>query len=154
MPAQRRPPDQRQHERGEHHPQEDRAARPDLVEELLASAAPNCTEAMRSTRTRHGSAGTGPARVARGDNRASVAMTDAQHARSAPARERTYEELEAIFSRLDAPFALVDLDAMWANAREMLGRAARDADPGGEQVGALPAAARARSSRATRASAA
>jgi D-serine deaminase-like pyridoxal phosphate-dependent protein len=42
----------------------------------------------------------------------------------AGARERTYEELEAIFSGVDAPFALVDLDAMWSNAREMLDRAA------------------------------
>ncbi|MET0205988.1 MAG: alanine racemase [Thermoleophilaceae bacterium] len=44
---------------------------------------------------------------------------------AAPAltRERSYEELEAICSGLDAPFALVDLDAMWSNAREMLGRA-------------------------------
>jgi D-serine deaminase-like pyridoxal phosphate-dependent protein len=41
----------------------------------------------------------------------------------APARERSYEELEAIFAEVDAPFALVDLDAMWANADEMLGRA-------------------------------
>jgi len=39
------------------------------------------------------------------------------------ARERTYEELESIFARVDAPFAFVDLDAMWSNAREMLGRA-------------------------------
>jgi D-serine deaminase-like pyridoxal phosphate-dependent protein len=39
------------------------------------------------------------------------------------ARERSYEELEAICADLDAPFALVDLDAMWSNAREMLGRA-------------------------------
>jgi D-serine deaminase-like pyridoxal phosphate-dependent protein len=42
----------------------------------------------------------------------------------AGARERTYEELETIFSGVDAPFALVDLDAMWSNAREMLDRAA------------------------------
>src|SRR5919109_1580451 len=40
------------------------------------------------------------------------------------ARERSYEELESIFSGIDAPFALVDLDAMWSNAREMLDRAA------------------------------
>ncbi len=40
------------------------------------------------------------------------------------ARDRTYEELERIFADVDAPFALVDLDAMWSNAREMLGRAA------------------------------
>ena len=39
------------------------------------------------------------------------------------ARERSYEELEAICADLDAPFALVDLDAMWSNARAMLGRA-------------------------------
>jgi D-serine deaminase-like pyridoxal phosphate-dependent protein len=39
------------------------------------------------------------------------------------ARERSYEELESIFSGVDAPFALVDLDAMWSNAREMLERA-------------------------------
>src|ERR687892_1870487 len=40
------------------------------------------------------------------------------------ARERSYEELESIFNGVDAPFALVDLDAMWSNAREMLERAA------------------------------
>jgi D-serine deaminase-like pyridoxal phosphate-dependent protein len=40
------------------------------------------------------------------------------------ARERTYEELESIFIGVDAPFALVDLDAIWSNAREMLDRAA------------------------------
>jgi D-serine deaminase-like pyridoxal phosphate-dependent protein len=40
------------------------------------------------------------------------------------AHERTYEELERIFAHVDAPFAFVDLDAMWSNAREMLGRAA------------------------------
>jgi D-serine deaminase-like pyridoxal phosphate-dependent protein len=40
------------------------------------------------------------------------------------ARERSYEELESIFAGVDAPFALVDLDAMWSNAREMLRRAA------------------------------
>ncbi len=39
------------------------------------------------------------------------------------ARERSYEELESIFAGVDAPFALVDLDAMWSNAREMLVRA-------------------------------
>jgi D-serine deaminase-like pyridoxal phosphate-dependent protein len=41
----------------------------------------------------------------------------------AAARERTYEELEAIFAGIDAPYALVDLDAMWANGAEMLARA-------------------------------
>ena len=39
------------------------------------------------------------------------------------ARERTYEELERIFAGVDAPFAFVDLDAMWSNAGEMLVRA-------------------------------
>jgi D-serine deaminase-like pyridoxal phosphate-dependent protein len=39
------------------------------------------------------------------------------------ARERTYEELERIFEGVDAPFAFVDLDAMWSNAAEMLARA-------------------------------
>ena len=41
----------------------------------------------------------------------------------AVARERTYEELESIFAGVDAPFALVDLDAMWSNGQEMLARA-------------------------------
>ena len=41
----------------------------------------------------------------------------------ATARERSYEELEEIFAGTTAPFAFVDLDAMWSNAREMLGRA-------------------------------
>ncbi len=40
-----------------------------------------------------------------------------------PARERTHEELEEVFSRLDAPFAFVDLDAMWSNSRKLLERA-------------------------------
>jgi D-serine deaminase-like pyridoxal phosphate-dependent protein len=40
------------------------------------------------------------------------------------ARERTYEELEETFAGIDAPFAFVDLDAMWSNGREMLARAA------------------------------
>jgi D-serine deaminase-like pyridoxal phosphate-dependent protein len=42
----------------------------------------------------------------------------------AAARERTYEELESICAGIDAPFALVDLDAMWSNGAEMLARAA------------------------------
>jgi D-serine deaminase-like pyridoxal phosphate-dependent protein len=41
---------------------------------------------------------------------------------SAPAG--AWERLERACSRLDAPFALVDLDAMWANATAMLARAA------------------------------
>ena len=39
-------------------------------------------------------------------------------------RERSYEELERVFADVDAPFAFVDLDAMWSNAGEMLERAA------------------------------
>ena len=34
-----------------------------------------------------------------------------------------YERYETAFSALDAPFAFVDLDAMWENAGELLGRA-------------------------------
>ena len=34
-----------------------------------------------------------------------------------------HETLERIFSGHDAPFALLDLDAMWSNAEEMLSRA-------------------------------
>jgi D-serine deaminase-like pyridoxal phosphate-dependent protein len=45
----------------------------------------------------------------------------AVHRTEAPALG--YEELERIFADVDAPFALVDLDAMWSNAREMLARA-------------------------------
>jgi len=41
----------------------------------------------------------------------------------ATAPTRSYEELEAIFAEVEAPFAFVDLDAMAANAAEMLGRA-------------------------------
>jgi D-serine deaminase-like pyridoxal phosphate-dependent protein len=37
---------------------------------------------------------------------------------------RPYEEYEQIFAEVEAPFAFVDLDAMTANAAEMLGRAA------------------------------
>jgi D-serine deaminase-like pyridoxal phosphate-dependent protein len=50
-----------------------------------------------------------------------VAITEAGPA--AAARERTYEELESIFAGIDAPYALVDLDAMWSNGRELLARA-------------------------------
>ena len=35
-----------------------------------------------------------------------------------------HESLERIFSGHDAPFALLDLDAMWLNATEMLARSA------------------------------
>jgi D-serine deaminase-like pyridoxal phosphate-dependent protein len=53
-----------------------------------------------------------------------VAATEVVRPGAPPARERSYEELERIFAGVDAPFAFVDLDAMWSNARELLGRAA------------------------------
>jgi D-serine deaminase-like pyridoxal phosphate-dependent protein len=37
--------------------------------------------------------------------------------------EQSHERYERVFAELEAPFAFVDLDAMWANAAEMLGRA-------------------------------
>jgi D-serine deaminase-like pyridoxal phosphate-dependent protein len=36
---------------------------------------------------------------------------------------RSHADYEAIFDEVEAPFAFVDLDAMWSNAEEMLGRA-------------------------------
>ena len=76
---------------------------------VLASAAPNWTEATaantRSRRAVYGRPGSWRCTVQR---RASA----------------TYEELERIFAGVDAPFAFVDLDAMWSNAAEMLARAA------------------------------
>jgi len=36
---------------------------------------------------------------------------------------RSHAELEAIFEEVEAPFAFVDLDAMWSNSGAMLGRA-------------------------------
>ena len=36
---------------------------------------------------------------------------------------QSYERYERIFAEVEAPFAFVDLDAMWANAAAMLGRA-------------------------------
>ncbi|MCW2988894.1 MAG: hypothetical protein JWM24_1832 [Solirubrobacterales bacterium] len=41
---------------------------------------------------------------------------------SVPA-EQSHERYEQIFAEVEAPFAFVDLDAMWANAEAMLGRA-------------------------------
>lgn len=35
---------------------------------------------------------------------------------------QSYDRYERIFAEVEAPFAFVDLDAMWANAEEMLGR--------------------------------
>jgi D-serine deaminase-like pyridoxal phosphate-dependent protein len=37
--------------------------------------------------------------------------------------EQSHSRYEGIFEEVDAPFAFVDLDAMWANAAQMLGRA-------------------------------
>lgn len=51
-----------------------------------------------------------------------MSATATEAGTAAPAR--SYEELEAIFADVEGPFAFVDLDAMWSNAREMLGRAA------------------------------
>ncbi|HEY7455807.1 MAG TPA: amino acid deaminase/aldolase [Solirubrobacterales bacterium] len=40
-----------------------------------------------------------------------------------PALDQSHERYEAIFAEVGAPFAFVDLDALWANAGEMLARA-------------------------------
>src|SRR3954467_14829355 len=36
---------------------------------------------------------------------------------------QSHERLESIFAEVEAPFAFVDLDALWSNGDEMLGRA-------------------------------
>src|SRR5215211_6475245 len=70
---------------------------------VLASPEPNCTEpAASSTRATGGTA--------------------------APYRRRhnrpvDWESYERAFAGVEAPFALVDLDALWANAADMLARA-------------------------------
>jgi D-serine deaminase-like pyridoxal phosphate-dependent protein len=40
-----------------------------------------------------------------------------------PAATGSYEDYEALFGSIEAPFAFVDLDAMWANAADMVRRA-------------------------------
>jgi D-serine deaminase-like pyridoxal phosphate-dependent protein len=40
-----------------------------------------------------------------------------------PVREQSHARYDEVFSELEAPFAFVDLDAMWANADDMLRRA-------------------------------
>jgi D-serine deaminase-like pyridoxal phosphate-dependent protein len=40
-----------------------------------------------------------------------------------PASDQSHARFEEIFEEVEAPFAFVDLDAMWSNAEEMLGRA-------------------------------
>jgi D-serine deaminase-like pyridoxal phosphate-dependent protein len=47
----------------------------------------------------------------------------ATQTRARPAAGGDYERFEALFADVEAPFALVDLDAMWANAADMLRRA-------------------------------
>ena len=63
------------------------------------------------------------ARAGSGAPRNTACVVTKHAAPPAVARERTYEELESIFAGVDAPFALVDLDAMWSNGQEMLARA-------------------------------
>lgn len=41
-----------------------------------------------------------------------------------PAPPQSHERYERLFAEVEAPFAFVDLEAMWTNAEEMLGRAA------------------------------
>lgn len=41
-----------------------------------------------------------------------------------PVPPQSHDRYEQIFAEVEAPFAFVDLDAMWANAEAMLGRAA------------------------------
>jgi D-serine deaminase-like pyridoxal phosphate-dependent protein len=43
--------------------------------------------------------------------------------RVSPPLSQSHQRYERIFAEVEAPFAFVDLDAMWANAEEMLGRA-------------------------------
>jgi D-serine deaminase-like pyridoxal phosphate-dependent protein len=42
---------------------------------------------------------------------------------SMASRNQSHERYEQVFAEVEAPFAFVDLEAMWANAEEMLGRA-------------------------------
>src|SRR5215218_8644584 len=63
----------------------------------FASAAPNCTDETATT-----------TRTVGGIRSARTMARD----RTQP-QERTYEELERIFADVDAPFAFVDLDALW-----------------------------------------
>ncbi len=82
-----------------------------------------------------------------------VAATDTATTRPTSGATEGHARLERIFAELDAPFALVDLDAMWCErARDAHARGGQ-ADPGGQQVGALPAAAGAHPATTTSASA-
>jgi D-serine deaminase-like pyridoxal phosphate-dependent protein len=42
-----------------------------------------------------------------------------------PAPQQSHQRYERIFAEIEAPFAFVDLDAMWANADQLLDRAGR-----------------------------
>ena len=102
------------------HPEEDRAAGAQVVEEGLGE------RTRRSARRRRPEARERePARAHRNPrHNRGVATTVASAVVPAAARPLAYEELEAVFRGVDAPFALVDLDAIWSNAAEMLTRAA------------------------------
>ena len=54
---------------------------------------------------------------------------------------RTGPVYDRATAHLDAPLAVVDLEAFDANADDLVRRAGGQAGPGGEQVGALPRAA-------------
>ena len=138
---QRGPPQRHEHERREERPQEHRAACADLVEK--AALRQRGAELHRGDR---------PSRTRNRGRHPGIMPTwpSLQKPATLPARKRSYEELEQIFSDIDAPFALVDLDALWSNSRRDARARRGHADPRGEQVGALPGTARARSSSATR----
>ena len=104
-PAHRRPPERREHDRREQGPQQHGAAGADVVEQRLGQRAPELHRRRRPENERDG-------RDAVGHWRQAIrAMDDTRR-------------LERIFEGHDAPFALVDLDAMWSNAAEMLARSA------------------------------
>ena len=103
-PPHLRPPQQREDHRGEQRAQQHRAAGPHLVEQRLGHRAADLHRRHRRDDER--------------DGRHSVSHS----AVKLPAMD--HATLERIFEGHDAPFALVDLDAMWSNAEEMLARSA------------------------------
>ncbi len=70
-------------------------------------------------------------------------------ARAPASDEASYARLERATAGLEAPFALVDLDAFWTNAEDLERRAGAQADPAGQQVGAVPRRCRSGCSSAT-----
>ena len=56
------------------------------------------------------------------ETRARLGDRHADAAARCPRRWRRYERFEAIFGGTQAPFAFLDLDAVWANAADMLRR--------------------------------